>query len=296
MVKKLAERFKINIKEEEIIDLDNIKKPIKMGAASAEGGRVSAGYIQRAVEMVLNGDADAIVTAPINKEALKKAGVPFPGHTEMLAALTGAKEYAMLLAGSYLRVVLVTIHTAIKNVPGLVKKESVYRIIRLTDEWLRVRCGIKNPKIAVAALNPHGGENGLFGKEEIEEIIPGITKARKALRSEIIGPVVPDILFFLAKKEKYDAIVCMYHDQGLIPLKMEAFEKGVNITLGLPIVRTSPDHGTAYNIAGKGIANTSSFIEAIRSAVFLISRKKWKKEKGKPKKTVLKLRKAVISG
>jgi len=234
---------------------------------SAEGGRACASYIKKAVELALNKEVDGIVTAPISKEALKMAGFRWPGHTEMLADLTHTKDFAMMLVGGPLRVILVTIHTALKNVPGLITKQRIVKTIRLAAkacDMLR----IKKPVIAVAGLNPHAGESGIFGDEEIKKIIPAV---RAAIREGIpvSGPYPPDTVFHKAFKGEIDIIVCMYHDQGLIPLKMIAFDKGVNVTVGLPFIRTSPDHGTAFDIAWRGIADPSSMIEAIKLAVKL---------------------------
>jgi 4-hydroxythreonine-4-phosphate dehydrogenase len=234
---------------------------------TAEGGRACVSYIRKAAEFALSRQVDGIVTAPISKEALKMAGLKWPGHTEMLADLTKTRDYAMMLVGGPLRVILVTIHTALKNVPDLITRQRIVKTICLAQracDMLR----IKKPKIAVAGLNPHAGEAGIFGDEEIEKIIPGIRQAMNE-GIPVSGPYPPDTIFHKAYKGEVDIIVCMYHDQGLIPLKMIAFDKGVNVTVGLPFIRTSPDHGTAYDIAWKGKANPSSMIEAIRLAVKL---------------------------
>lgn len=239
----------------------------KKGRALAENGKACVSYIKKAVELATAKKVDAIVTAPISKEALRLAGYPWPGHTEMLAELTHTKDYAMMLMGGRLKVILVTIHTALKNVPVLIKKDRVLRIIRLANKAC-LMSGKKAPVIAVAGLNPHAGEAGIFGTEELREIFPAVEKAgREGMLVQ--GPFPPDIVFHKAYKKEVDIVVCMYHDQGLIPLKMLAFEKGVNVTVGLPVIRTSPDHGTAYDIAWKGIANPSSMIEAIKAAVRL---------------------------
>jgi len=233
----------------------------------AENGAACVRYIRRAVALALDGAVDAVVTAPVSKESLKLAGLHWPGHTEMLAELTGTKRYAMMLVGEPLKVVLVTIHTALKNVPGLITKGRVLETIRLAAKACAM-LGIENPRIAVAGLNPHAGESGIFGDEERVEIMPAIDEAHKQGIS-VEGPSPPDTVFFRAYHGAVDMVVCMYHDQGLIPLKMLAFEKGVNVTVGLPIIRTSPDHGTAYDIAWKGIGNPSSMIEAINMAIRL---------------------------
>ena len=244
----------------DIAELQEFKKKMP----SAEGGRASANYIRKAVELALNKQVDAVVTAPISKEALKMAGMKWPGHTEMLAELTGTKDYAMMLVGGPLRVILVTIHTAIRNVPAMIKRDAVLKTIRLARKACDM-LGVEEPRIAVAGLNPHAGEAGIFGDEEIREIIPAIEDAgREGMFAS--GPFPPDTIFHKAYKGEVDIVVCMYHDQGLIPLKMIAFDKGVNVTVGLPIIRTSPDHGTAYDIAWSGKADPSSMIEALKLA------------------------------
>jgi 4-hydroxythreonine-4-phosphate dehydrogenase len=251
-----------------VIDVHNRTLPSRPPAKpTAAGGRACVSYIRKAVELAMQGEVAGIVTAPISKEALKKAGFSWPGHTEMLAELSGTREYAMMLTGGRLRVILVTIHTALKNVPRLITAQSVLRVIRLAKkacEMLRIR----TPRIGVAGLNPHSGEAGIFGEEEIKEISPAVRRA--GLEGiPVLGPYPPDTIFHKAYHGELDIIVCMYHDQGLIPLKMIAFDKGVNVTVGLPFVRTSPDHGTAYDIAWKGIAKPSSMIESIKLAAKL---------------------------
>ena len=205
-----------------------------------------------------------MATAPINKEAMNRAGILYPGHTELLAELTGSTEYVMMLAGDRLRVTLVTIHEALADVPHLVTTEKVLATIRIThrdlDRYFR-----KNPRLAVLALNPHCGEGGLFGDAETRIIAPAIAAAR-AEGIDVTGPHSADTLFHFAVQGEYDAVVCMYHDQGLIPLKLLHFDDGVNVTLGLPIIRTSVDHGTAYNLAGTGRASDASLTAAIRMA------------------------------
>lgn len=235
---------------------------------TSAGGKACAGYIKKAVELAMLSRVDGIVTAPISKEALKKAGLNWPGHTEMLAELSGTREYAMMLTGGRLRVILVTIHMALKNVPHAITTQRILSVIRLA----RKACGmlkIQAPRIGVAGLNPHAGEAGIFGDEEITQIAPAVRQARRE-GIPVTGPYPPDSIFHKAYHGEFDIIVCMYHDQGLIPLKMIAFDKGVNVTLGLPFVRTSPDHGTAYDIAWKGMANPSSMIEAIKLAAKLM--------------------------
>jgi len=250
----------------ELIDMGMIKK-FRKNKPTAEGGKACVSYIKKAVEVAVKKQVDGIVTAPISKEALKIAGFKWPGHTEMLADLTNTRDYAMMLMGGNLRVILVTMHTALRNVPALITEKRILKTIRLAKKACDM-LKIKKPRIAVAALNPHAGEAGMFGDEEKKKIIPAIREAVKE-RIPVSGPYPPDTIFYKAYKGEVDVIVCMYHDQGLIPLKMIAFDQGVNTTIGLPFVRTSPDHGTAYDIAWKGIADPTSMIEAIKLASIL---------------------------
>jgi 4-hydroxythreonine-4-phosphate dehydrogenase len=205
-----------------------------------------------------------MATGPISKEALNRAGHHYPGHTELLAELTGAEEFVMMLAGERLKVTLVTIHEALRDVPQLLTYDKVLSTIRITHHDLN-RYFRGNPRLAVLALNPHCGEGGLFGDEE-ERIIGPAIKTAKSEGIDVAGPLSADTLFHFAAQGKYDAVVCMYHDQGLIPLKLIHFDDGVNITLGLPIIRTSVDHGTAYDLAGTGRASSRSMTAAIRMA------------------------------
>jgi 4-hydroxythreonine-4-phosphate dehydrogenase len=237
------------------------------GRATAEGGSACAGYIRTAVELAMAQEVDGIVTAPISKEAMKLAGMKWPGHTEMLADLTETENFGMMLTGGPLRVILVTIHTSLRSVPAMITRERVLKTIRLAEK-ASAMLGIESPRIAVAGLNPHAGETGIFGDEEIREILPAVEDAKKE-GVTVSGPFPPDTVFHKAYLGAFDIVVCMYHDQGLIPLKMVAFENGVNVTVGLPFVRTSPDHGTAYDIAWKGRADASSMIEAIKLAARL---------------------------
>jgi len=244
-----------------------IPQAIPQKKPTAAGGDACVSYIRKAVELAMHRQVDGMVTAPISKEALKMAGFAWPGHTEMLAELTRTRSYAMMLVGGPLRVILVTIHTALKNVPELITRQRILRVIRLAKkacDMLKIRA----PKIGVAGLNPHAGEAGIFGEEEITQIVPAIREANRE-GIPVLGPYPPDTIFHKAYQGEIDIVVCMYHDQGLIPLKMIAFDKGVNVTVGIPFVRTSPDHGTAYDIAWKGTANPSSMIEAIKLAVRL---------------------------
>ena len=243
---------------------------VEIGRANATCGKASVEYINKAIDLCQKGELQAMVTAPINKEAMNLAGFRFAGHTELLAQRTNTCHYAMMLAGGGLRVVLVTTHTAITDVPSRITQDSVSRTIRLTYQWLQ-KFYPQKTTIAVCGLNPHAGENGLFGKEEIESISPAIAQA-KFEHIPVEGPYPSDTLFYQAQKGIFGAVVVMYHDQGLIPLKMLAFDTGVNITLGLPIIRTSVDHGTAYDIAWQGQAKISSLTAAVESAAYLAQR------------------------
>jgi 4-hydroxythreonine-4-phosphate dehydrogenase len=233
----------------------------------AANGRACVSYIRKAVELAQLRIVDAVVTAPITKESIRMAGFPWPGHTELLAELTATADYAMMLCGGPLRVILVTIHRPLRDVPGLITRENVFKTIVLAEQACRMM-GIGNPQIAVAGLNPHAGESGLFGSEEIDEIAPAVQEAW-GRGIPVSGPYPADTLFHRAYQGEFDVIVSMYHDQGLVPLKMIAFDTGVNVTIGLPVIRTSPDHGSAYDRAWKGIANPSSMIEAVKFAVSL---------------------------
>jgi 4-hydroxythreonine-4-phosphate dehydrogenase len=237
---------------------------MEYGKPGIAAGEAVYRYIAEAARLCLTGDCDAMATGPISKEALNRAGHHYPGHTELLAELTGTKDYVMMLAGERLKVTLVTIHEALKDVPRLLTIEKVLTTIRITHHDLH-RYFRRNPRIAVLALNPHCGEGGLFGDEEERIIGPAVRAAREE-GIDAAGPLSADTLFHFAVQGKYDAVVCMYHDQGLIPLKLIHFDDGVNVTLGLPIIRTSVDHGTAYDLAGTGKASERSMCAAIRMA------------------------------
>ncbi len=236
------------------------------GITNAHCGRLVGEIIEKAVALCQEGVTKAMVTAPINKMALHAAGYPYPGHTEFLARLTNTSDFAMMLIGGAIRVVLVTIHVALSQVPQLISKEEIRRVFKLTHRGMREWFGIENPRIAVAALNPHASEGGAFGDEEERIIVPAIEELRREGFSPH-GPHPADTLFYRHKQGEFDAVVAMYHDQGLIPVKLDGFDTGVNLTLGLPIIRTSVDHGTAFEIAGKGVANPNSLAAAIRTAV-----------------------------
>jgi len=237
---------------------------IPRGRPSPEGGRASVSCIEKALRMCLAGDVHAMVTAPISKEAIHLAGYRWPGHTEMLAELTGTEKVAMMFAGEKMKVILVTIHAPLRTAIGMINMELVLDTIRMAERGCTM-FGISTPRIAVAGLNPHAGEGGLFGNEEQEHIAPAIEAARGEGMA-VEGPFPPDVVFHRILSGEYDIVVAMYHDQGLIPFKLLCFERGVNVTVGLPVIRTSPDHGTAYDIAWQGRADPSSLIEAIRVA------------------------------
>ncbi|MGY8676392.1 4-hydroxythreonine-4-phosphate dehydrogenase PdxA [Bradyrhizobium sp. UFLA05-153] len=257
------------------LQADDEGEPMKPGVLTADGGRFAFKAVEQGVRLTQAGRIGGIVTAPLNKEALNKAGYHYPGHTEMLAELTGVKGSVMMLAHGNMRVSHVSTHVALQDVPKRLTPERLRYVIDLTDKALR-GLGLSRPKIAVAALNPHAGEGGLFGRQDIDVSEPTIAKA-VADGFNIVGPVPGDTVFVKLRAGQYDAVIAMYHDQGHIPVKLLGFEvdpatgrwqelSGVNITLGLPIIRTSVDHGTAFDIAGKGIANERSLIEAIEYA------------------------------
>ncbi len=250
-----------------LLDLKNVAPgSFAYGRSHRAFGKAAIEYIDKALELIGKGEASGLVTAPLNKLSVRASGLPgFEGHTEYLARKTGAKDYAMMFVGSALKVTLVTRHVALRRVPGLLTADSVYKAIILTHRYLENFFKIRRPRIGVAGLNPHAGEGASFGNEEIEIIIPAIEKASREFKG-IVGPVPADVIFYEALNKKFDAVIAMYHDQALAPFKMLYFENGVNLTLGLPFIRTSPDHGTAFNIAGKGLADPRSMIEAIRLA------------------------------
>ena len=235
------------------------------GKPTVQTGRAMISYIIAATDLATEGRIAAIVTCPINKMAMQIAGFRYNGHTELLADHTKSDDFAMMLAGNRLRVVLVTIHVSLKDVPAILSKQKILHTIRLTGQALYERFEINAPRIAVAGLNPHAGEGGLFGSEEKNIIVPAINDASNE-GFDVAGPFPPDTIFYHAAKGHYDAVVAMYHDQGLIPFKLLHFSDGVNTTLGLSIIRTSVDHGTAYDIAGTGNADPGSLIAAINMA------------------------------
>ncbi len=240
---------------------------LRPGEVQAACGAAAFRYVEVAVQAAQQGMIQAVVTAPLHKEALRLAGVPYPGHTEMLAALTGTRRYCMMMASPEINVCLATTHIALADVASSLSVSRILEVIRLADDAMR-RFGRMSPRLTVCGLNPHAGEHGLFGDEEQRLILPAVQAAR-AEGMQVAGPLPPDTAFIPAMREQTDAYIVMYHDQGLIPFKMLAFETGVNVTLGLPIVRTSVDHGTAFDIAWQGTASVESLVAAVHTAVQL---------------------------
>jgi 4-hydroxythreonine-4-phosphate dehydrogenase len=246
----------------------------KAGVPTPETARAAAAALEEAVTRARRGELEAIVTGPVHKARMYEVGFRFPGQTEFFAERCGVKDFAMCLTGGKLTVALVTAHVPLCKVPRALKQSEIVRIGLLLAEFLRSR-GKNAPRVAVAGLNPHAGESGKLGVEEIEIIAPAVQELQSRIEggeSKIVGPVSPDTVFHRAIEGEFDAVLCMYHDQGLIPLKLHAFHSGVNVTLGLPFPRTSPDHGTAFEIAGKGIARPDSMIAAINLAVELVQK------------------------
>lgn len=249
------------------------------GRPERSGARAAALCIETGARLALGGRIHGLVTSPISKEALNDAGYHYPGHTQFLARLAGDPDVVMMLAGPKLRVVLVTIHVALADVPGLLSAEKILRTTEITDRALKRDFGLARPRLAAAGLNPHAGESGMFGCEEETVIRPAVEEARRR-GIDLSGPYPPDTLFYRAVNGEFDAVVCMYHDQGLIPLKLLHFKDGVNVTLGLPFIRTSVDHGTAYEIAGRGTADPSSMAAAIRLAAKMAEARQAERDAG----------------
>lgn len=252
-------------KEDHVNIIDAVKldtSVIKIGEVSPVAGDAAYKYLEKAIGISMAKEAGPVVTAPLNKEALHLGGHNFDGHTEIFATLTNTKKYTMMLWSEIMSVVHVSTHCSLREACDRVKKDRVLDVIHLGHEALK-NLGVESPKMAVAGLNPHSGENGLFGREDMDEIAPAVLQA-KSEGINIDGPVAPDTVFLKASQKKYDMVVAMYHDQGHIPMKLLAFDSGVNITLGLPIIRTSVDHGTAFDIAGKGIAREESMLWALK--------------------------------
>jgi 4-hydroxythreonine-4-phosphate dehydrogenase len=281
---QLAPELKINLVSDsqegayrhgtlDLLALSELKEAdLHHGKPTAAGGAAMVFYILAAIEMAMQKQVAGMVTGPISKTALKMAGYSYPGHTELLKDRTGAEDVAMMLAGEGFRVVLATIHVALKDVPRRLSQEGLVRLFALTCRVLKEDFGISRPRLGVAALNPHASEGGLFGSEEMEIIIPAVLQAHGEGMS-VSGPFPADTLFWRHSQGEFDAVCAMYHDQGLIPLKLLHFMDAVNVTLGLPIVRTSVDHGTAYDLAGTGQANPGSLKAAIRMAAEMAARR-----------------------
>jgi 4-hydroxythreonine-4-phosphate dehydrogenase len=262
-----------------LVEAAAAESAIPIGEVSREAGRLAASAVETAVRLAMNGEVEAIVTGPISKEAINLAGYPFAGHTDMLAHLTGSGRSVMMLAHGPLRVTHVSTHVALEKAPALLTGDRLRLVIDLTFEALG-ELGIARPRIAVAALNPHAGEGGMFGREDIDITAPVVEQYRRD-GHDVVGPVPGDTVFVRAAAGQFDAVVAMYHDQGHIPVKLLGFRvdsksgrwlglSGINITLGLPIIRTSVDHGTAFDIAGKGVANSDSLVEAVEFALQLV--------------------------
>ncbi len=257
-----------------VIDVgDGIEADITYGVPTKVSGKSAGAALEKAVELCMNGTVDAMVTAPSSKEALNTAGYNFPGQTEMIALLSRSKNVAMMLISQQLKIGLVTIHTAIRDVAQQITREKLFEKLEIVNTSLKKDFLVKKPHIAVLALNPHAGEHGLMGSEEDSILMPFIAEAKeKGFLTD--GPFPADGFFGSSAYKNFDAVLAMYHDQGLIPLKMLAFDQGVNFSAGLKIVRTSPDHGTAYDISGKNKANLSSMLEAIRTAAVIVKNRK----------------------
>lgn len=250
----------INVVDPEPVSMEKFN----IGQVSSVCGHAAFVYVKTAIDWAISKKIDAVVTAPLNKEALHLAGHLYDGHTEIFNDFAGTGRYAMLLWSDKMKVIHVTTHVAMREACNRIKKPRVEEVIRLADETLK-QAGYSSPRIAVAGLNPHSGENGIFGREEIDEIEPAV-RCCAADGIQVEGPIPPDTVFLKMYQGKYDIVVAMHHDQGHIPLKLLAFDDGVNMTVGLSIIRTSVDHGTAFDIAGKGIANPTSMLAAIHAA------------------------------
>jgi 4-hydroxythreonine-4-phosphate dehydrogenase len=250
-----------------VLNVSHLPDDLPIGQVDARAGRASYDYVARAIDEALAGNIGAIVTAPINKEAMKQGGLHYPGHTEILAERTGTDKFAMMLANDELRVILVTIHVSLRDAIDLVTEDSVFRTIELAHRAGKAY-GIASPRVAVAGLNPHAGENGMFGREDLDIIAPAISRAQE-VGINASGPWPGDTIFMRARRGEFDIVVAQYHDQGLIPVKYLGIDNGVNVTIGLPFIRTSVDHGTAFDIAGQGKADHSSLRYAFDQALLL---------------------------
>ncbi len=257
-----------------VLDLDNFTvNNTLMHKPLPESGKASVEYILKGLDLALNGKIDALVTAPISKEAIKLAGFNYAGHTELLKEKTSVENVVMFMVGKGLRVAFVTTHLAVNEISEALNQENVFSTIQITATGLKTFFGIDQPRIAVCGLNPHCGDGDRFGTEERDVIIPAIERAQE-MGINCQGPLSADTVFNKALNGEFDIVVVQFHDQGAIPIKMHAFDSGVNITLGIPAIRTSPTHGTAFDIAGKGIADPGSMIEAIKTAVMMVETRK----------------------
>jgi 4-phospho-D-threonate 3-dehydrogenase / 4-phospho-D-erythronate 3-dehydrogenase len=248
-----------------VLDLANVSADLPWGELSAEAGRAGYAYLERATRLALDGEVAAVCTAPINKEAWRQAGVPHPGHTEALAALCGTDRFAMMLVNRRLRVIHQSTHVSLAEAVRLATSERCLDCIRLAASFLHEHAGIGEPRIAVAGINPHAGENGLLGSEDRDQLRPAVAAARKE-GIDASGPWPPDTVFLRGSEGEFDAVIAAHHDQGHIPIKLLGLDTGVNVTVGLPIVRTSVDHGTAFDIAGTGRARPANLLAALRLA------------------------------
>jgi len=274
-LKRTATQFQIDptiVNRSDVVDLRLSLGNFDIGHDSAETGRASARYIEAAVELWRDGEIDAIATAPISKKALSMAGYEFPGHTEFLAHLTGTERVGMSFFASDLRVVLLSTHLSLSDAIKKVARQNLVELIEFSSEHIG-KLLKHQPKLAVAGLNPHASEGGLFGSEEAEEIIPAVDTCRSN-GIDVSGPYSPDTIFLRCFRGEFDAVIALYHDRATIPVKAFSFGSAVNVTLGLPLIRTSVDHGTAFDIAGKGIADASSMVAAIKLAAELVQKQK----------------------
>lgn len=259
-----------SVTQSTLIDMQSMaNNTVRPGKIDKAHGKAAYLYIQRAIEQAICGNVDAVVTNPIHKKALNRAGIAYPGHTEILETMTASDSICMMLTSEKITCSLVTAHVAYEDVPRLLGTDRILEVIRLTNQAMRAIRG-RSPRLTVCGLNPHAGEHGLFGSQEEERIISPAVETAKAEGIEITGPLPADTAFVPALRKRTDAYICMYHDQGLIPLKSISFDEAVNITLGLPIIRTSVDHGTAFDIAWQGIANVSSLVHAVELACKLV--------------------------
>ncbi|MBO6795117.1 MAG: 4-hydroxythreonine-4-phosphate dehydrogenase PdxA [Balneolaceae bacterium] len=269
---KISDPSEIIANQINVLSFDDSEVEITPGVQSVSGGKIAMQSIERCIDLCMKGVAQAMVTAPISKEAVNLAGYDIPGHTEFLAEECGVDEVLMMLVSDNLRVALVTAHISVKDISAAITEELILRKSQLLYHSLKYDFGLSFPKIAVLGLNPHAGDGGVIGREEIEVIEPAIRHAEQSMLP-LTGPFPADGFFGQQLHSQFDAILAMYHDQGLAPFKLLSFGHGVNFTAGLPIIRTSPDHGTAFNIAGKGVANPTSFTQAYSLAVQMAERK-----------------------